>query len=382
MSIYLTAEQEYLRDSLRKFLSKNVDPLITEFEAKRTFPDDIMKDLQPFGLVGGQLKEENGGMGLSFTDWTMLLEECGYHWGSLRASVNNISVLSSILETLGTPEQKEAFLQPIMTSERRGWVGITEPDHGSNVAGVQTKAVKKGGSYLISGSKLYITFGMWGDFGILVARTFSDECDGKLSLFLVDRKQTPYTAEPVDTMIIRSTGTALLSFDDAEIPAENLLGKEGEGLKSILISLNKGRLNVAAGSVGYAQAALDKSIDYAKSRKQFGKPIAAFQLIQQKIVDMKVKTEAARALTYNAAKALDDGFDARSECSIAKLYATQAGFEVADMALDVHGGMGYTTEAGIERIFRDAKGAIIPEGTADIQRLIIGRELLGISALT
>jgi alkylation response protein AidB-like acyl-CoA dehydrogenase len=381
MSLYLSPEQEYLKDGVRKYLDKNLTPHIHEYESKREFPHEILQDIKQFGMVGGLLSEDNGGMGLGFTDWVMLVEEAGYHWASLRAAVNNISGVALMLEDFGTEAQKQEYLEPVMNCQRQGWVGITEPDYGSNVAGVQTKAIKQGDRYVISGSKIFITFGLWADFGLLVARTFSDTCDGELSLFIVSKAASPYGVEPVETMILRSTGTAMLSFDGVEIPAGNLLGKEGEGLKTILTSLTKGRLNLAAGSVGYAQAALDKSIEYVKTRKQFGKLIGSYQLVQGKIVEMQVRTDASRALTYNAARALDEGGTARKECSIAKLYATQAGFEVADMALDLHGGMGYAIETGVERIFRDAKGAIIPEGTGDIQKLIIGREILGISAI-
>ncbi|BFM17932.1 acyl-CoA dehydrogenase family protein [Maricurvus nonylphenolicus] len=381
MTHYLSADQEYLKETVRKFLSRNLDPYITDYERRGHFPFEIMKDIQPFGMVGGILDEAHGGMDLSFTEWTLLVEEAGYHWASLRAAVNNASGVSLLLRELGTKSQKQEYLEPVMKCERQGWVGITEPDHGSNVAGIETRAVKQGNSYIITGSKVFITFGQWADFGILVAKTFSDTCDGKLSLFIVDKDSSPYIIEPVETMILRSTGTALLSFDNVKVPSSSLLGREGEGLKSILSSLNKGRLNLAAGSVGYAQAALDKSIEYAKTRKQFNKLIGEFQLIQDKIVEMQIRTDASRALTYNAARALDEGKLSRVECSIAKLYATRAGFEVADMAMEVHGGIGYATDMGIERIFRDSKGAMIPEGTSNIQKLIIGRELLGISAL-
>ncbi|RKX33146.1 MAG: acyl-CoA dehydrogenase [Verrucomicrobia bacterium] len=381
MDSYLNSEQEYLRDSIRKYLNKNLDPHIVEYEKKGEFPADILKDIKQFGMIGGMLDEDHGGMGLSHAEWVMLVEEAGYHWASLRSALNHSCLISKLLSELGSDAQKQQYLEPFMNGDIQGWIGITEPNHGSNVAGIQTKAVKRGGKFIISGSKMFVTWGLIGRFGILVAKTHSDTCDGDLSLFLIDRDATPYGIETVETMILRSTGTALFSFDDIEIPAENLLGEEGKGLKSILKTLSTGRMNVAAGSVGYAQSALDKTIEYAQTRTQFGKPIAGFQLVQRNIVEMKVCTDAARALTYSAAKALDEGRSGRMECSIAKLYATQAGFEVANTALDVHGGIGYAVETGIERIFRDAKGAIIPEGTADVQRLIIGRELLGISAI-
>jgi alkylation response protein AidB-like acyl-CoA dehydrogenase len=180
---------------------------------------------------------------------------------------------------------------------------------------------------------------------------------------------------------LRSTGTAELGFNDAIVPRENLLGAEGNALAKMLIGLDSARLNIAMGAVGAAQAALDLSIDYAKTRRQFGRPIGSFQLIQKHIVDMKVRVEAARALGYRAAMALEHDKDARMACSIAKLYATEAAHEVADAALQVHGGLGYSTDYPIERIFRDTRGGTIPEGTTDIQTLIVGRELLGMSAI-
>jgi acyl-CoA dehydrogenase len=220
------------------------------------------------------------------------------------------------------------------------------------------------------------------DFAIVIARTFSPDCAGKLSAFIVERDVSPYDVRALDTMVLRCTGTAELGFTEVRIPRENLLGEEGGAFRNVMKGLNAARVNIAMGAVGAAQAALDLSVEYAKSRKQFGKPIGSFQLIQKHIVDMTIRTEAARALSYNAAIALDRGRDARTECSIAKLYATEAAHEVANMALQVHGGIGYSTDYPIERIFRDTRGGMIPEGTTEIQTLIAGREILGLSALT
>jgi alkylation response protein AidB-like acyl-CoA dehydrogenase len=261
------------------------------------------------------------------------------------------------------------------------FTAITEPGIGSNAAGVQARAELKGDHYILNGRKLWITNGLWGDFGIVMARTFSADTHGRLSLFLVEHARTPYDRRAVETMVLRSTGTAELGFNDLAIPRENLLGQEGEALKITLAGLDLGRLHIAHGAVGAAQAALDLATEYAKTRQQFGKPIGSFQLIQKHIVDMTMRVSAARALAYQAACALQKG-RATMECAIAKLYATEAAHEVADMALQVHGGQGYAVGYPIERIFRDTRGGTIPEGTTEIQTLIIGRALLGISAIS
>ena len=215
-----------------------------------------------------------------------------------------------------------------------------------------------------------------------MARTFTEGCDGDLSLFLVDSEETDFEASRVGTMFIKATATSQLAFHNARVPKENLLGPAGKGLKAILTGLNYGRLNVAAGAVGASQRALDLSTDYVKTRKQFGNVIGGYQLVQKLIVDMTIRTEAARALTDRAAQALDAGLPGRKECSIAKLYASEAAHEVASMALQAHGGLGYSTDYPVERLFRDTRGGLIPEGTSEIQTLIIGREVLGISAFT
>ena len=377
----LSSEQRLLRDNIRRYLKEHVAPLIQKSEAEKRFPFEVIGGLGDFGYLGGHLPEEAGGLGIDYTTWAVMMEEAGYCWLSLRVLLSGLNIVAGIINSCGDAAQKERFMRPLLRGERRTFVSISEPGVGSNVAEIKTRADKRGDRYVLNGSKLWITNGMFADFGIVVARTFSDTCDGKLSLFLVEKAATKFDYRPVDTMFVRSTGTAAFTFEDAEVPAANLLGREGEGLKQILIGLNFGRLNVAMGAVGAAQCALDLSTDYARSRQQFGRPIASFQLVQKHIVDMTMKTQASRALGYRAARALQSG-DARTECSIAKLYATEAAHQVANLALQVHGGMGYATDYPIERIFRDTRGGMIPEGTTEIQTLIIGRELLGISALT
>lgn len=377
----LDASQQLLRDNIRRYLKEHIAPRIDQAEQEKRFPHEALTGLADFGYFGGYLPEADGGLGLDYLTWAVMMEEAGYCWLSLRILLNGLNIVSGIINAYGTEEQKERFMRPLLRNERKTFVSISEPDVGSNVAEIKTRADKRGDRYVLNGSKLWITNGMFADFGIVVARTFSESCNGELSLFLVERDVTPYSATPVETMFTRSTGTAAFTFENAEVPAANLLGKEGQGLRQILIGLNFGRLNVAMGAVGAAQCALDLSVDYALQRKQFGRQIGSFQLVQKHIVDMTMRTQAARALGYRAARSMQNG-TSRTECSIAKLYATEAAFEVSNLALQVHGGMGYATGYPIERIFRDTRGGMIPEGTTEIQTLIIGREILGISALT
>jgi len=382
MSVIFDEEQKLLQESVRRFLRENVAPLINKHEADRTFPFEILKDLAQFGYLGGKIPESDGGFDLSYVTWAMLMEEAGYCWGSLRTIINITNGTIQKLSSHGTPQQKDRWLKPLLVNEIKCCTGLTEPNVGSNVAGIQTRADFKGDHYVLNGAKLWITNGVNADICLVVARTFSPDCEGKLSTFVVERGMKGFTASAVEKMTLRCTGTSELGLDNVVVPVENRIGEEGKALSGTLAGLNTARVNIAMGAVGQAQAALDLSIEYAKTRQQFGKPIAAFQLVQKHIVDMTVRVKAARALGYSAATLLDQGEEARQDCSIAKLYATGAAFEVADMALQVHGGLGYAVGYPIERIFRDTRGGMIPEGTSEIQTLIAGREILGISAIS
>ena len=383
MNAFLDEEQTLLQNQVRRWLDENVSPLIDRHEAAKTFPFEILSDLAQFGYLGGRIPEADGGYDLPYVTWGMLMERAGYCWGSLRTILNITNGTIQKLSTHGTEEQKARWLKPILANQLKVCTGLSEPNIGSNVRGIETRAVWKGDHYVLSGRKLWITNGVNADIAQIVARVSgSPDCeDGKLSTFIVERGMKGYSARPVEKMVLRCTGTAELELDDVAVPAENRLGPEGRALAGTLAGLNTARVNIAMGAVGAAQAALDLSIDYAKTRKQFGKPIGAFQLVQKHIVDMTVRVKAARALSYQAAAALDRGLEAREDCSIAKLYATGAAFEVADMALQVHGGLGYAVGYPIERIFRDTRGGMIPEGTSEIQTLIAGREILGIDAI-
>jgi alkylation response protein AidB-like acyl-CoA dehydrogenase len=381
MTASLDSEQRMLKDTVDKWLAVHVTPIIPEHERNSTFPFEILDGLKDFGFLGGRIPEADGGYDLPFVTWGMLLESAGYCWGSLRTIINITNGSIQKLSLYGTPEQKDRWLKPLLANKIRTCTGLSEPNVGSNVRGIEARADFKGDHYVINGRKLWITNGVNADICLMVARCFSPDCDGALTTFVVDTKSKGFSAKRVSKMTLRPTGTSELEFDNVIVPVENRLGDEGTALSGTLAGLNTARVNIAMGAVGQAQAALDLSVDYAKTRKQFGKPIGSFQLIQKHIVDMTIRVKAARALAYTAAQRLDAGDEAREDCSIAKLYATQAAFEVADMALQVHGGLGYSTDYPIERIFRDTRGGMIPEGTSEIQTLIAGREILGLNAI-
>ncbi|MGB3436027.1 acyl-CoA dehydrogenase family protein [Achromobacter sp.] len=381
-NIDLTPEQQELQHSIRRFMLAEVAPIVAQHEKARTFPFELMPKLAELGYLGGNLPEDQGGHGIDMPTWAMMMEELGYHWLSLRTIVNITNGSIKRLAAHGSPAQKKKYLGPLMSGRLKACTGLTEPNTGSNIAGIQTRAELVGDEWVLNGRKLWITNGCDADFAMVVARTFSPTCDGKLSTFIVERALASYDVRKLDTMVLRCTGTAELGFTDVRIPKENLVGVEGAALAGTLKGLDAARLNIAMGAVGAAQAALDMSIDYAKQREQFGRPIGSFQLVQKHIVDMTVRVEAARALGMRAAHALEAGKDVRQACSIAKLYATEAAHEVANMALQVHGGLGYSEEYPIERIFRDTRGGMIPEGTTEIQTLIAGREILGMNAIS
>lgn len=374
-------DRELLRTNVARFMRREVAPIVADHERRGAFPWELMPRLREFGYLGGTLPEKSGGFGLSHADFAMLMEEAGYVWHSLRSTLNTLNMAILLLERLGTPTQKAAYLAPLLRGETGFWVGITEPDHGSDVAGMTLRAEDRGDHWLLNGTKQWITNGVTATHGLLMARVAPSAAGpGGITAFIVDRRQTAFEGTRLATMVLKATATSQLVFRDARVPRDNVLGEVGEGLRNILIALNFGRLSVAAGALGAARAALDLSIDYAKTRTQFGRPIGAYQLVQKLVVDMHVQTQAARGLVQAAAEALDSGRPARDECSVAKLFCAKAAHEVAGLAQQVHGGMGYSEDHPIERIFRDTRGAVIPEGTTEIQTLIIGRELLGLSA--
>jgi len=377
VDLFLDDDQVLLRDTLRSYFDKEVAPLVAEHERDRTFPWEILGPLYDFGFVRGLVSEEHGGDEISYTTLAAITEEAGRCWGSLRTTLNVLSMVARMLSVAGTPEQRARFLDPLMRGERFGWVGITEPDAGSDAGAMRTTAKPDGDGYRISGNKLYITNALGCDFGILLAVV----PDGGVTAFLVDKDESPYGCHDIPHMPVRSTTSCELAFDEVYVPAANVIGEIGGGFGLAMAAVNIGRLCMSMGAVGIMQACLEASITYTTGRKQFGKPIAGFQLVQEMVVEIATLTETSRLVGYKAAKALDAGLPGRFECSMAKYHCGESVGRAATLALQVHGGAGLMEESPVERYFRDAREATIPEGTTQIQILQMGKHLLGISAM-
>lgn len=377
MSYLLTDEEQLLQESVRGFLDRRIAPIVAEHERARTFPWEILPEVYQFGYVRGLATEKDGGDEISFMALAILMEEAGRCWGSLRTTVNVQSMVAKLLSVAGTDEQKERFLTPMLEGRRFGWFALTEPDAGSDAGALRTTATPDGDSYVLRGNKLYITNALGGDFGILIANV----PEHGATAFLVDREESPYIAADIPHMPIRSTTSCEMAFDDVRVPASNVVGELGGGFRLAMNVVNMGRLNMSMGAVGIMQACLEASIDFTTNRVQFGKPIAGFQLVQQMVVEIATLTETSRLLGYKAARTLDQGEPGRFECSMAKAYCGESAGKAATLALQIHGGAGLMEESLVERYFRDAREATIPEGTTQIQILHMGKHLLGISAL-
>jgi len=380
----LTVEQQALRRSVRAFMDAEIEPIIDECEVQGRLPRELFPALADFGYIGGTVPEERGGMGASYTDLAVLMEEAGYHWMSLRSTLSVMNMVALVLDRSGSAWHRAEYLEPLLSGKKLCWFGLSEPGHGSDVRTLDTVAVEQpSGGYRIAGTKLWITNGAIGDFGIILARVRTVAgADAGLTAFLIDRETCAYEGRRVETMFIKATTTSELVFSDCYVPADAVLGEVGLGQRLFHAGLDLGRLNVAMGAVGASQRALDLSTSYARAREAFGKRIGAFQLVQELISDMRVRTVASRALGFAAARMLDAGVATNVECAVAQLFATEGAFEVANNALHVHGAMGLSREYGLERIFRDARGGMTVEGTSQIQRLVIARDQLGISAFS
>ena len=377
MSFLLTEDEQLLQESVRGFLDRRIAPIVAEHERARTFPWELLPELYQFGYVRGLATEKDGGDEISFMALAVLMEEAGRCWGSLRTTVNVQSMVSKLLSVAGTDEQKERFLAPMLEGKRFGWFALTEPDAGSDAGALRTTATPDGDSYVLRGNKLYITNALGCDFGILIANV----PEHGATAFLVDREESPYIAADIPHMPIRSTTSCEMAFDDVRVPAGNVVGELGGGFRLAMNVVNMGRLNMSMGAVGIMQACLEASIEFTTNRVQFGKPIAGFQLVQQMVVEIATLTETSRLLGYKAARTLDEGQPGRYECSMAKAYCGESAGKAATLALQIHGGAGLMEESPVERYFRDAREATIPEGTTQIQILHMGKHLLGVSAL-
>ena len=378
MQLELNEQQKMIRNMVREFAEKEVAPIAAELDKKGEYPTKTLEKMAKLGLLGTVIPTEYGGAGLDTISYATVIEEISRKCAStgVITSVHNSLVAYPIMK-YGTEEQKKKYLPILAKGEKIGAFAGTEPNAGSDLGAMQTTAVLKGDKYIINGDKTFITSGP--KAGIIIVFAVTDKNAGAkgISTFIVENDMKGYKVGSIfEKLGINANLVSELIFEEMEVPKENLLGKEGEGFKIALATLDGGRIGIAAQSVGIAQAALDESIEYSKQREQFGRPIAKFQAIQWMIADMATRIEAARYLVYNAAYVKDKGERFSKEAAMAKLFASETAMEAAIKAVQIHGGYGYTKEYTVERLFRDAKITAIYEGTSEVQRMVIAGSLL------
>ncbi len=368
-------KHQLLIETAREFNAKEAKRFLEIMDKENRFPPELPAKLSQYGLLGLKFPEQYGGAEMDSLGAALVIEELAKVSPAIADFLVSIHASTGVILHFGTEEQKATYLPPVAEGKRIPAYALTESEAGSDLAGIRTKAIKEGEGYRVTGSKLFITLGGVADFAVVLAIT-NPEAEKKhrgMSLLIVEGFQK---GKEEDLMGLRGLAVSELSFQDLPVPGKNLVGKENEGFIHIMQSLDGGRIEVAALSVGLAQGALDEAIRYAKQRSQFGKPISSFQAIQFMIADMQTKIDAARQLTYYAARLRDAGKPHSREASEAKLFASDVAMECVSESLQIHGGYGYSKEYPIEHLFRDAKINQIFEGTNQIQRLVIARNLL------
>jgi alkylation response protein AidB-like acyl-CoA dehydrogenase len=379
-----TPEQEMVRNLAREFAEREIAPYAAENDRLERFPAEIIRKMAPLGFLAGPIPTEYGGMGLDFIAYALLTEEIGRADSSVRTTLSvHVSLVQLTLLRWASDAQKQKYLPALARGDYLGCFALTEPNAGSDPAGMQTTAVRDGDYWVLNGTKTWISNGGVAGLAIVFAQTDRSKGHRGIAAFLVERDSTPgFTAREIKGKLgLRASNTAEIVLENCRVPAENLLGEVGQGMRIALSALDNGRYSVAAGCVGIIQGCIDISVKYAQTRHQFGRPIGSFQLVQEMIADMVVDYEAARYLVYRAGHLKNKGVRNTRETSIAKLFASEAAIRAANNAIQIHGGYGYSREVPAERYWRDARVAAIYEGTTQIQKLIIGRETLGINAI-
>ena len=375
-----TAENERLiLDTLDKFLAAEVKPHVHALEHDDVYPSDIVEKMKEMGLFGCIIAPEYGGLGLSTSTYAKIIERMSAVWMSISGIVNSHLIMAMVVQRNGTAEQKTEFLPRFATGELRGGIGLTEPDCGTDLQAIRTVARLVGNQYVVNGRKTWITNSLYGNCLALLVKTDPDAKPRHkgMSLLIAEKGPGFTVSRKLEKLGYKGIDTCELSFDDYKVPPDRLIGGvEGRGLQQILSGLELGRINVAARGVGVADAALKEAVAYSQVRKSFGKPICEHQAIQLKLGDMATRLEAARLLTYRAAEAYDLGERCDMEAGMAKLFATEAALENSIEAMRIHGGYGYSKEFNIERLYRDAPLLIIGEGTNELQRIIIAKQLI------
>jgi alkylation response protein AidB-like acyl-CoA dehydrogenase len=373
-----TDSMKAVQEVARNFAEKEIKPVVMKYDESQEFPYEIMKKLGELGFLGVVFPETYGGAGFSYLEYVTIIEEIAKVDPSIGLSIAaHNSLCCNHIYTFGNEVQKKKYLPDLTSGRKIGAWALTEPTSGSDAGGMLTTATRDGDSFILTGSKNFITHGSVGDVTVVMAIT--DKSKGKrgASAFIVENKTPGFIVSKKENKLgMRCCDTSALAFDNCRIPKENLLGEEGQGFNQALAVLDGGRISIAALALGIGQGALDASIKYAKERKQFGKPIGEFQGIQWKLADMTTQMEAARLLTYRSAHLKNQGKDVTLESSMAKLFSSEVAVMVTNEAVQIHGGYGFIKDFPVEKFYRDVKLVTIGEGTSEIQKVVIARNLL------
>jgi len=378
--VSVTSEiREEIVSTVRRFVEREVLPVASELEHRNEYPHALVERMKTLGLFGATIPQEYGGLGLDVTTYAMVVEELCKGWMSLSGVLNTHLMLAYMLRTHGSDDQKQRYLPAMARGEQRGALCLTEPHAGSDVQRIRTTAVRRGDAYIVNGSKMFITNARYGTLYAIAAKTDKDADPPYrgISMFVGEKGPGLTVSRDLDKLGYKGLETCEVNFEDYAVPTANLIGGiEGQGFLQVMSGLEVGRINIAARAVGVAEAAFAQAIKYAQQRETFGKPICEHQAIQLKLADMATKIEAAKLLTYQAADKKDRGERCDVEAGMAKLFASETCLEVATDAMRILGGYGYTQEFPVERFYRDAPLMIIGEGTNEIQRIVIARQLI------
>lgn len=384
MDFELTDEQRLIRETARRFAEQEIAPVAGENDRAGRFPRELINRMAAMGFLGGPIPKEYGGSGLDYISHAILTEEVGRADSSLRTTLSvQVSLVALTILKWGTEEQKRRHLPDLCAGRMLGCFGLTEPNAGSDPASMETTAVKRGTAWVLNGTKTWISNGTVADLVMVFARTGPGNGHDGIAAFLVDQGTPGLATRPItDKLGLRASDTGELIFDNCSVPETALLGSVGQGFKVAMSALDNGRYSVAAGCVGIIQGCLNACTEYAKTRRQFGRPIGSFQLVQDMIARMAVDLDAARLLVFRAGYLKNQGLPNTIETSIAKYFASEAAVRAATDAVQVFGAYGYSEETPVARYYRDAKVATIYEGTSQIQKLLIGSHVLGIRAFS
>jgi butyryl-CoA dehydrogenase len=383
MDFDLTDEQRLIKDTAREFTDNEIVVQCRENARNHHFDTELVKKVAAQGYLGAIVPQEYGGAGLDYFSYGLVVEEIGRGDSAIRTVISvQTSLVCSGIVKFGTEEQKHKYLPKLCSGEWLACFGLTEPDTGSDAANQKTRARKTDSGWVINGAKMWISMGNYAKLAVIFAQTDPELGHKGIACFLVDTDQPGYKAQTIEhKMGLHASDTASIALEDVEVSDDDMLGQVGDGFKIAMSNLDSGRYSVAAGCVGICQGCVEESVKYSKEREQFGRPIASFQLVQAMIADMVLKTDASRMLVWRSGFLKDKGRPNTLETSIAKLHATEASLECANMAIQIHGGAGYVDDHPVERYFRDARVTTLYEGTSQIQKMIIGRAMTGVNAL-